>query len=132
MITRVAVVAAAVVVLAWLAVMERDWRLQTRAVAESGTPPISNAFRDFRAARFLNPDAAPDTLLGLLYAVHGQRPRGIATLEHVVRREPDNLFAQGQLYSISRGHDDAVAARALAALRRLDPLDFGGSVSGQR
>jgi hypothetical protein len=132
LIARVALAAVAVVVLVWLGVMERDSRLQTRAVAEAGTPPISKALRDIRAARFLNPDTAPDTLLGLLYAVHGQRPRGIATLEHVVRREPDNLFAQGQLYSISRGHDDAVAARALAALRRLDPLDFGGSVSGQR
>jgi hypothetical protein len=125
LIARIAMVAVSVVVLAWLGVRERDTRIQSRAVAESGTPPISNAYRDFRRARFLNPDTAPDVLLGLLDEVHSKRASGIARLEDVVRREPENLFAWGQLLSVARGHDEAATRRALAALERLDPLDFG-------
>jgi hypothetical protein len=125
LIARIAVVLVALVTLAWLAVMERDTRLQSRALAASGRPPISDAFRDYRRARFLDPDSGPDVLLGLLYAVHGQRERGLRTLQSVVRREPDNLFAWGQLYKVVQGHDPAAARRAFAQLGRLDPLDFG-------
>jgi hypothetical protein len=125
LIARIAVVAVSVVVLAWLGVRERDVRVQSRALAESGQAPISKAYRDFRRARFLNPDTAPDVLLGLLDSVHSQRARGIARLEDVVRREPENLFAWGQLYKIAQGHDRAATQRALAALARLDPLDYG-------
>ena len=130
MIARVVVALVAVIVVAWLGVAEHNWRLQSNAVAESGTPPISNAYRDFRRARFLNPDTAPDVLLGLLDSVHGQQARGIARLEGVVKREPENLFAWGQLYKIAQGHDQAATRRALAALARLDPLDYGKG-SGQ-
>ena len=130
MIARVALALVAVVVIAWLAVMERDTRVQSRALAESGRPPISRAYSDFRSARFLNPDTAPDVLLGLLDAVHGQTSRGIARLEAVVRREPENLFAWGQLYKVAQGHDQAVANRALVELARLDPLDFAKAARG--
>jgi hypothetical protein len=124
-IARVSLALVAVVVIAWLAVMERNTRLQTRAVAESGRPPISNAYRDFRRARFLNPDTAPDVLIALIDSVHGKSARGIATLQGVVRREPENLFAWGQLFKIAQGHDQAVADHAYAELARLDPLDYG-------
>lgn len=130
MTARVVVALMAVVVLAWLGVAERNWRVQSQALAESGQTPISNAYRDFRRARFLNPDTAPDVLLGLLDSVHSQRARGIARLEDVVQREPENLFAWGQLYKIAHGRNAAVTRRALAALARLDPLDYGKG-SGQ-
>jgi hypothetical protein len=125
LIARAGVAAVAVVVIAWLAVMERDTRVQSWALAESGRPPISHAYRDFRRARLLNPDSGPDVLLGLLDGVHGQTKSGIARLQAVVRREPENLFAWGQLYKVAQGHDPAVANRAFAQLGRLDPLDFG-------
>ncbi|HEX6460664.1 MAG TPA: hypothetical protein VF032_17225 [Thermoleophilaceae bacterium] len=124
MIARIGMAAVAVVVIAWLAVMERDTRLQQRAVVESGRPSASAAQRDYRRARLLNPDTTPDVLLGLLDYGHGRRASAIARLESVLRREPQNLGVWGQLYTVAQGHDDPVARRALAVMRRLDPLDF--------
>jgi hypothetical protein len=47
----------------------------------------------------------------------------VALVERVLRREPDNLTAWGQLYGLSIGVDPAAERRALAARARLDPLN---------
>lgn len=124
MIARIAVGFVAVLVLAWLGVMERDARIQSRALAEAGKPPAGRAYRDFRRARLLNPDTAPDVLIALLDSVHERHRQAIARLEDVVRREPENLFAWTRLYGIAHGIGDPADRRAYAAMHRLDPLDF--------
>jgi hypothetical protein len=123
---RAAVGLVAVILLAWLGVMERDAYLQSRAVDAAGRLDVpGNAERaaaDFRAARLLNPDTAPDVGLALLHQSAGRRVQAAALLEDVLRREPENLTAWGLLYNVARGADPATARRAFDARRRLDPI----------
>lgn len=124
--TRVAVCVAAVLLIGWLAVMERDAHALKRGVAISGrvrgatdTVRAEQAFRD---ARKWNPDSAPDSGLAFLYQGAGRREDAVKIVDDVLRREPDNLTAWGLLFTLSRGVDAADERRALAARQRLDPL----------
>ena len=117
--SRAAVAVVAVVVLGWLGLMERDARLQAQGVAEAGRGERVEAAADLRAARLLNPDTAPDLALALVYRADDQDDRGIAVVEDVLRREPENLTAWGVLHQIGRPD---LQRRALAARERLDPL----------
>jgi predicted Zn-dependent protease len=123
---RVAVGLVAIVALAWLAVMERDARLQAQAVAASGRLDVpGNAERAesaFRRARSLSPDTAPDVGRALLYLALERRTDATTLLEDVLSREPENLTAWAVLFNVARGHDPATAERARAARRRLDPI----------
>ena len=123
---RAVVAAVAVLVLAWLAVMERDTRLQAsgRAAAQRLEVPgnAARAERAFRDARLLNPDTTPDLSRALVLRATGRLEAATALLADVVAREPDNLIAWGALATFARGHDAEAVARALAARRRLDPL----------
>lgn len=126
MAARVLVAVVAVVVLAWLAVMQRDARLLARGVDAAGQLRTAGSFEraesDFRAARLLNPDASPDIGRAALYQGAGRLRQGTLLLEQVVRREPDNRAAWTQLLAVARGRDPAREARAIAALRQLDPV----------
>jgi len=123
---RIVVAVAAVAVVAWLGVLERDVRLQARGVEavqrarDAGN--LARADADFRSARLLNPDTTPDLHRAFLYQASGRRRQATAVLEEVLRREPENLTAWGVLYIFTRDHDAAAARRALAAQRRLDPV----------
>jgi hypothetical protein len=125
--SRVGVALVACVVLGWLGVMERDARLQARGTEAAGRLHVPGNFAraeaDFRAARLLNPDTAPDVSRAFLYRQRGRRPEAVSLLENVVRREPDNRAAWGVLLTFARGYDADVEQRALAALERLDPLN---------
>jgi hypothetical protein len=129
MAARAAVAAVALLVIGWLAVMERDARRQERGVRAAGRLSVpGNAGRAevaFRDARLLNPDTTPDVGRAVLYLALERRPRAAALLRDVLRREPDNLTAWAVLYSVTREWDPATARRALAARRRLDPLAAG-------
>jgi hypothetical protein len=121
-IARVAVAVVAVAVIAWLGVMERDTRLLARADAAAHARDYAAAERDLRDADTLTADTTADVRLAFLLGVARKRgDEARAVLEDVVRREPDNLTAWGLLLSFSRESDPAAAARARAALRRLDP-----------
>jgi hypothetical protein len=125
-VARVCVVLVAVVVLGWLAVMERDTHLEARGAAAirpgASTATLTRAEADLKDSRLLNPDAQPDVDLALLYRARGEIDRASATIEDVVRREPDNLVAWGVLAVLARGRDSAAFARAVKASERLDPL----------
>ena len=127
MAARAGVALVAVVVLGWLAVLERDTRLQARASAESrhgaSRTSLAQAADDLRAAKLLNPDGTLDVSLAAVQRTAGQDARSVATLERLLRREPDNLTAWGLLFAFTQRDDPAAAARALAARRRLDPLN---------
>jgi hypothetical protein len=121
-VTRVAVIAVAVVVLAWLGVMERAVRLQASGASAADRRDFAAAEADFRAARLLNPDTAPDVRRAFLHQAGGRAQQAADVVEDVLRREPDNLEAWGLLYAFTRERDPASARRALEARRRLDPL----------
>jgi hypothetical protein len=125
-IARVCVAVVAVALVAWLAVMERDARLQATGSAGlrpgATTAQLADAASDLRGARLLNPDVRPDIELALLYRARGDADRASAAIHDVVRREPDNLVAWGVVAVLARGHDPAALARAQAARDRLDPL----------
>jgi hypothetical protein len=124
---RGAVAVVAIVVLGWLAVMERDERLFQRGVDISGrirgAADAGRAESAFLRARLLNPDTSPEMGRAVLYLGRGRRERAVAVIEDVLRREPDNLAAWGQLYRLTQDADAAATRRALAAQRRLDPLN---------
>jgi len=124
---RVLVAVVAAGALAWLAVMERDVRLLARGVEASGQLRTAGSFEraeaDLRAARLLNPDANPDLGRAALYQGAGRLRQATALLEEVVRREPENRAAWSQLLVLARERDPDRARRALAALRRLDPVN---------
>jgi len=125
-VTRVAVCLVAVLLIGWLAVMERDERALKRGVQASGrvtgAADAARAERALRDARMWNPDSAPDTGLAFLYQGTGRREEAVKLVDDVLRREPDNLTAWGLLFTLSRGVDAADERRALAERRRLDPL----------
>ena len=127
MIARVAVATVAIGVLAWLAIMERDARLQARVTATPGNLAVPATLArddaDLRDARLLDPDTTPDLIRAFAFRGAGQPARSAAILKRVVRNEPDNLLAWSALLTVSTGRDPVTARRARAELRRLDPMD---------
>jgi predicted Zn-dependent protease len=121
---RIAAAVVALIMLACGVVWERDVRLQARAVPESHHhDTLAQAAKHLRAARLLNPDGTLEVSLAAVYRTAGDEARGRQTLEALLRREPDNLLAWGLLYAIAQRSDPAAAQRAVAARKRLDPLN---------
>lgn len=120
MIARLAVASLAVVVLAWLGILYRDQRLVAGALK---APSPTQAESELQRGRLLNPDTGPDISRSVLLAGTGRRALAVATLQDVLRREPENLYAWSALLSLSRGRDPANTRRARAALLRLDALN---------
>jgi predicted Zn-dependent protease len=122
-IARAGIAVVAVLVLAWLGLMESDVRLEAHGTELSAVPGnLARADADLRAARRLNPDTGPELTRAFLYVGAGRPADAAAILEGILRREPDNLTAWGALFNVARGRDATAAERALAARRRLDPL----------
>jgi len=113
---RVAVIAVAVLVLAWLGLMERAVRLEASGAVAADRRDFATAEAEFRAARLLNPDASPDLRRAFVYQGNGRTSEATRLLDAVLRREPDNLEAWGLLYAFTQD------PRALEARARLDPL----------
>jgi tetratricopeptide (TPR) repeat protein len=122
-VARVAVAVVAVAALVWLAAMERSTRLQAEGIAATARQEWDRAEDDFRAARLLNPDVAPDLRRSFVYQASSRPDRALAVLEDVVRREPDNRAAWGVIEEFTRERDPARSAAAREQLRRLDPLN---------
>jgi hypothetical protein len=126
-IARVVVAGLAVVVIAWLGVIVRDRHVQQRGVATTKARApgyVARADSDFRSARFLNADSTPDLARAVLYQGAGQPARSAALAQSIVKSEPENLTAWGQLLIVSRGRDPGTFRRSLATILRLDPLAF--------
>jgi predicted Zn-dependent protease len=123
-VARLAVAVVAVAMIGWLAIMERDARLQAQAGHAIAARRLGAAEDDLRRARLLNPDAAPDITRAVVYRASGREREAIALLERVVRREPQNFTAWSALRLSAAGTDPATARRALAVLERLDPVSL--------
>ena len=120
---RGALVIVAVVVLAWLVVMERDTRLASRGLEAAGAGDVGRAQTLLRDAGFLNPETTSERVRAVLYLGRGERERAAAILRGIVRREPDNVVAWRNLILVARGDDPVLLRRAEAAVRRLDPVN---------
>jgi hypothetical protein len=122
-VARAVVAVTAVLALGWLAVMERDVRLEQRgsaALQSEGDPAtLARAENDLRRANLLNPGTGPDLSRALVRRARGRTGQSVALIEDVVRREPDNVTAWRVLMVLA----PRAAARSLAAQRRLDPLN---------
>ena len=120
----------AVLVIGWLAVMERDARLYDRGIAAGGSlddpATIARAESDMRDARLLNPDRTPDLGLAVILNTTGRKAAARTVLEDIVRDEPDNLSAWDALDFVNDDRDPALKRRAAAEIRRLDPLSRPG------
>jgi Tfp pilus assembly protein PilF len=120
---RIGIALAAVVVVAWLVVMERNTRLESNSLNAAGKHQIAKALHDAHQAGLLNPDTAPTLRRGLIYFTQGNGQAARAALDSVLSKEPDNLQAWSGVLALSRQGDPAGTRRALAAIKRLDPLD---------
>jgi hypothetical protein len=127
MVPRAVLAVVAVLVVGWIAVLERNHLLQSRAQSdlarldEAGT--FGRVTRDLRDARLLNPDSEPELALAYVYQSHGDLGRAAEVAERVARRERSNLLAWGLLYSVTLGREPRRAAVAQRMIRRLDPLN---------
>ena len=123
MAARAGVAVIAVLALAWLAVMERDVRLEARGAAALRSKPepavLARAETDLRRANLLNPGTEPDLNRALVRRARGRTAESVALLEDVLRREPENVTAWRILMVLSPRD----IGRSLAAQRRLDPLN---------
>jgi hypothetical protein len=117
----------AVLMLAWLGIMERDTRVQSRGLEAARAGDVPRALADLRSAGFLNPATSGEQVRAVLYFGQGDRPSATAILRDVVRREPDNLAGWRDLVIVARGADPVLLRRAQAEVRRLDRLDARAS-----
>jgi hypothetical protein len=125
-VARAGVAVLAVLLVGWLAVQERDTRLHAAgaAVLRGGgsAAALARAEDDLRRARLLSRDTRPDLDRALVLRAQGKRAEAATLARSVVEREPDNLTGWGILGVLSRGRDAATERKALAELRRLDPV----------
>jgi hypothetical protein len=127
MVSRLTLLAIAILALAWLGVLWRDHRI----VDELSPDLIGNrglSAREFESnahrlgdAGLLNPD--PTWRLNRGLALIKRDPRRAARdLKRVVASEPDNVTAWKILYVAARRFDRRLTARARTRIRQLDPL----------
>ncbi len=130
MAARALLATTAVLVLAWVGVLLRDFEIGTAASLRAFYGPKPSRLqpqRDLKRlkdAELLNPDSYWKLSRANYYLRIG-RPRSAARVaETVVREEPDNITAWGVLGQATKRTDRRRSARAAAEIRRLNPLSF--------
>jgi len=127
MLARFALLGVAVLVLGWLGVLYRDYRIiddvSPGLIGDSrmSDGEFEREARRLERADLLNPDPTWRLNLGLALVDRNPR-RAVRELEGVVASEPDNLIAWKILRVGARPVDRRLAARAQAEVERLDPL----------
>jgi hypothetical protein len=125
---RVILAVFAVLAIAWLGVLVRDYY-----VADSASPllyresTVSNAkFRAYidrlRDAELLNPDSSLALARANYLLRRGYPDAALREATPLVRKEPDNISAWGVVYRARRETDPQGAARAAREIKRLDPM----------
>jgi predicted Zn-dependent protease len=126
-IPRVALIALALPVAAWLALSYHNAKLvaDANAVVQQKKPPrpqVERALRELDRAGRLNPDRSlPQAVRVVLYLRVGRLDLARFDLEKLLRDEPENAEAWLLLASLSQESDPARAAQARARLRELSP-----------
>ena len=116
----------AVLVLVWVGVLLRDHRMSEAASPLLFETKLSEAEFDrnlgkLEDAELLNPDSSLQLARATYLLVRERRDEAADAAEELVETEPDNLAAWGVLLDATRASDPERAARAEAAIRRLNP-----------
>jgi len=123
-ITRAALLAAALLCAAWFATELRPVRDRDAAlalVAPGRAPDTQRAETLLRRAARHTRSSEPDLRLAQLWAFERRADRATPILRAIVAREPENFDAWLLLSQTARAGDPALAARAARAYRRLSP-----------
>jgi hypothetical protein len=112
---RVSMAAAAVLVVAWLAVLLRNYDVGREGLVERDPEQVDSA-------RLLDPNRYWDLTLASVYLLNGDSRRAAAEGERLVTAEPDNAVAWSLLRAATREDDPRRSAAANAELKRLNPL----------
>jgi predicted Zn-dependent protease len=135
LIARTLLALTAVLVLAWVAVLLRDFELghdaAVRAFFSRGLsqPERERDLKRLERAGLLNPDSQWDLARATYELVSGRPRRAERLAMELVQEEPENAAAWTVLLNATRRSDRRRAARAAAELRRLDPLGAGAALS---
>jgi cytochrome c-type biogenesis protein CcmH/NrfG len=127
---RFALVAIALVAVAWLGLSLRATRLEAegRELVKAGQrqplapSEVSDGLNRLRRSRRFNEDNSPRLAEAALLAGAGRHEDAIAVAERVVDDEPDNLEGWVVLYlggAVTK--DKPLATRAMRAINRLNP-----------
>jgi hypothetical protein len=125
---RVLLALIAVLVLAWVGVLLRNYELgREAAVRAFFGPKLSQAERQrdlerLDEAQLLDPNAYWRIARANYHILDGDRGAAVRAAEQLVRDEPQNAFAWSTLLSATRDSDPERAAEAAAEIRRLNPL----------
>ena len=122
MVARLALALVALLMVAWMAVLLRDYELGYDALANRDPERLEEA-------KLLDPSRYWHRIQAGLYLVTADNERAVAEAEAIVREEPDNINAWTVLYHATRRTDPRRAAQAADEIRRLDPFAGGGSGS---
>ena len=129
--TRVGLALLSAAVIGWSAVLLDNYRSSQQVApdpfATERAPGISvpEALDKLRGARTLDPDSSFDLTLSAYHASTGQGPRAIAIAQAVTRDEPENKLAWVTLALAAAKTDPALATRAGARIKQLDPRGSG-------
>lgn len=124
---RVLLAVLAVVVLAGTAMLLRDQRLGSDAGRRLFSYGAREAELDRQLDRLVeagshNPDTRWELIRAAYLGTAGRRDESERLTASVLRAEPDNLQAWGDMYRLTVGRDPAKARAAMANVKRLNPL----------
>jgi predicted Zn-dependent protease len=119
-IARAAIVAAALLVAAWLALGLRPVRDEAAGLAAVRTD-TDRAYELLGRAAERTRSTGPELRLAQLDAFTERPDRAVRRLRSILRREPENHEAWVLLAQNARTVDPALAARAVARARALSP-----------
>lgn len=128
-IQRAAVLLAAALAVVWLGIRYAEARTIERTeetLVDRGASPaqLESALGDVRATGTLDPGTGAERLSYVAaFQLRLRRPQdALATLEEVVRREPDAAEPWLLIFQLTRRSDPRRSAQARAQLLRLNPL----------
>jgi len=130
---RAILIAVALAAIGWLGVLYRDVQVgQAAADTIVGAPRISDAELDRQMSRLddatlLNPSRSWDTLRATFLVLHDRPHQALRAANAVAGAEPDNAEAWLIVGRAAEQVDPPRARRAVAELRRLNPLYRRGS-----
>ena len=124
--TRIALLAVAVIACAWLALGIRQVHDQQEAIRLANNPnpttaQVARMQRLLDSAEELNPDMLPEVTRAQLALRRADGKAAERTLLAVVRREPDNIDAWNLLAIATAGRNPPLNRRARKRVRELAP-----------
>jgi predicted Zn-dependent protease len=124
---RALVALLAVLVLAWVGVLLRNYELGKDALARSffaaqlGEDQRQRDVKDLEDAEFLDPSSSWDVTAANYLLLTGDVRGAVRAAERLVRDEPENISAWSVLQRATAEGDPRRSAEAAAEIKRLNP-----------